>query len=216
MLCDSLNNTDASNRTFTGLAMRMCIELGLHRQKRSSKVSLRSELNKRLFWSCYWWDREIAIALGRPPSISDHDIDVEVRCSFVCPLRSLTDPNQLPSDVEEANQDVEVLRMAANADKSAPAYPRTTMSTFIHLLRLKIIESDIQHNVYRVDRPSVSKAIHQLTDTFLERLYAWRDAIPPQSKEWGPADRHKFRGDEYMSYDSYVGSNKKSPNTGIE
>jgi hypothetical protein len=57
----------------------MCIELGLHRQKRSSKVSLRSELNKRLFWCCYWWDREITIALGRPPSISDHDIDVEVR-----------------------------------------------------------------------------------------------------------------------------------------
>lgn len=78
------------------------------------------------------------------------------------------------------------------------------MSTFIHILRLKKIESDIQHNIYRVDRPSASKSIHQSTDLFLERLYAWRDAIPPQSKHWGPADRNKFRGDEYMSYDSYV------------
>lgn len=84
------------------------------------------------------------------------------------------------------------------------------MSTFIHLLRLKIIESDIQHNIYRVDLPSASKLIHQSTDTFLERLYAWRDAIPPQSKQWGPADRHKFRGDEYMSYDSFVSLQRHS------
>jgi hypothetical protein len=122
-----------------------------------------------------------------------------------------TNLNQLPADVEEANQDVEVLRRAASVDKSAPAYPRTTMSTFIHLLRLKMIESDIQHNIYRVDKPSVSKSIHQSTDSFLERLYAWRDAIPPQSKKWGPADRHRFRGDEYMSYDSYVSSSNSLP-----
>ena len=58
--------------------MKMCIELGLHRQRRSSKISLKSELNKRIFWSCYWHEREIAMALGRPPGISDHDVDVEV------------------------------------------------------------------------------------------------------------------------------------------
>lgn len=81
------------------------------------------------------------------------------------------------------------------------------MSTFIHLIRLKIIESNIQHDIYRVDRPNASKSIHQATDIFLERLYAWRDAIPPQSKQWGPTDRHQFRGDEYMSYDSYVSCN---------
>jgi len=61
--------------------MKMCIELGLHRRRRSSALSLKSELNKRLFWACYWHDREIAVAMGRPPSISDHDIDVEVRFS---------------------------------------------------------------------------------------------------------------------------------------
>lgn len=58
--------------------MKMCIELGLHRQRRSSKLSLKSELNKRVFWICYWHEREIAMAMGRPPAISDHDIDVEV------------------------------------------------------------------------------------------------------------------------------------------
>lgn len=63
----------------------MCVELGLHRQKRSSRISFKSELNKRLFWSAYFSEREIAIAMGRPPSISDHDIDVDVRnpCLFL-------------------------------------------------------------------------------------------------------------------------------------
>lgn len=65
-------------RTFFNLAMKLCIELGLHRRRRSNAISLKSELNKRLFWSCYWHEREIAVAMGRPPSISDHDIDVEV------------------------------------------------------------------------------------------------------------------------------------------
>jgi hypothetical protein len=58
--------------------MKMCIELGLHRRRSLKKISLKSELRKRLFWSCYYWDREISIAMGRPFSISDHDIDVEV------------------------------------------------------------------------------------------------------------------------------------------
>lgn len=58
--------------------MKMCVELGLHRQHRSNALSLKAELHKRLFWSCYWHEREIAVAMGRPPSISDHDIDVEV------------------------------------------------------------------------------------------------------------------------------------------
>lgn len=68
--------------TFIGLAMKMCIELGLHRRRRYNKITLTSEINKRKFWSCYAWDREISIAIGRPPSISDHDIDVEVQRTF--------------------------------------------------------------------------------------------------------------------------------------
>ncbi|KAH6669955.1 fungal-specific transcription factor domain-containing protein [Halenospora varia] len=179
--------------TYIGLAMKMCIELGLHRRRRSSKMSLKSELNKRLFWSCYWWDREISIALGRPPSISDHDIDAE-----------------LPLDVDEANQDLEVLRKASEADKTKPASPQSSLTCFIHLLRLRIIDSEIQHSIYRVDCRSSSKSVYQKTDAFLEKLIAWKDAIPPQSTQWDPADRHKFRGDEYQSYDSYMASYYKS------
>jgi hypothetical protein len=70
-------------RTLVGVAMRLCIELGLHRQKRKQAPSVISEIGKRLFWSCYYLDRELSVSLGRPSSIADHDIDVEVSPKLV-------------------------------------------------------------------------------------------------------------------------------------
>lgn len=61
-----------------GAAMRLCIELGLHRKPRRTVPSVIGEMDKRRFWTAYFLDRDISIALGRPPSISDHDIDADV------------------------------------------------------------------------------------------------------------------------------------------
>jgi hypothetical protein len=100
-----------------------------------------------------------------------------------------------------------VLRRATDADRARPAFPQTTMTCYIHLLRLRIIDSEIQHDIYRVDNRNSAKTIYQTTDDFLERLSAWRDAIPPQSthsSQPDPTNRNNFRGDEYRSYDSYV------------
>jgi hypothetical protein len=58
--------------------MKLCIDLGLHRKPRRQSRSLQAEMNRRRFWTAYVLDRDISIALGRPPSISDHDIDVDV------------------------------------------------------------------------------------------------------------------------------------------
>lgn len=111
---------------------------------------------------------------------------------------------KLPLDVDEANQDLEVLRRASEADTSYPAFPQTTMTCYIHLLRLRRIDSDIQHTLYRVDCPNSAKNAYKTTDMFLEKLIAWKDAIPQQSTHWDPTNRHNFRGDEYQSYASYV------------
>ncbi|RDW63907.1 hypothetical protein BP5796_10409 [Coleophoma crateriformis] len=149
--------------TLVGFAMRLCVELGLHRRKRSKGPSIRSEMEKRLFWSCYYLDRELSISLGRPPAISNHDIDVE-----------------LPLDVDEDTQDLEMFRKAAEADPSQPASPPNTLTYFIHLVRLKRIESEIQTTIYRVDRAPDTATSNRATDKFLERLAAWKDAIPPE------------------------------------
>ena len=61
------------------IAIKLCISLGLHRKAAPSRLHLAVQLDSRLFWSCYILDRELTIAVGRPPSISDHDIDVPVR-----------------------------------------------------------------------------------------------------------------------------------------
>ncbi|PVH71530.1 hypothetical protein DL98DRAFT_596856 [Cadophora sp. DSE1049] len=176
--------------TFFGLAMKMSIELGLHRKQSVGIFRVLSSFPDclRRVVACALLLRQlslflnhsgilhlylkgntdsefltVAIVMGRPPSISDHDIDVE-----------------LPFDVDEAIQDVEVLRKAASQDRTRPAHPQTTMSCFIHLLRLKILESEIQHKIYRVDSARSLPAIYKSTDIFLERLNAWKDAIPSQ------------------------------------
>jgi hypothetical protein len=71
--------------TYVGLAMRLCIDLGLHRRTKA-RGSLRTtlptlgalEMRKRVFWTTYCLDRQVSIVLGRPFSISDRDIDAEV------------------------------------------------------------------------------------------------------------------------------------------
>ena len=63
---------------YTGLAMRQCIELGLHRQAPLRTSPLMEEMRKRIFWTSYCLDRQVSIILGRPFAISDRDIDVEV------------------------------------------------------------------------------------------------------------------------------------------
>ncbi|XXH04241.1 hypothetical protein Hte_010655 [Hypoxylon texense] len=62
-----------------GLAMRTCVELGLH--LRRSEVGLDPSVvqhRRHLFWTVYSLERNISIALGHPVSISDRQIDVNL------------------------------------------------------------------------------------------------------------------------------------------
>lgn len=51
--------------TIAGLAVRMCIELGFHRKFVGGGISMERELQVRIFWSCYYLDRGISVALGK-------------------------------------------------------------------------------------------------------------------------------------------------------
>lgn len=58
-----------------GFAMRLCLELGLHRPKpyQSHQAHLEQQ-RRKLFWSVYIFERKSALILGRPFAVSDKDI----------------------------------------------------------------------------------------------------------------------------------------------
>lgn len=155
--------------TYIGLAMRTCIDLGLHRRTRTKQYSrLDVELRKRIFWTCYCLDRQISIILGRPFAISDRDIDAE-----------------LPLDVDESAQAVSAFEIALAASNSTPIdQPQavsTSLSCFIHICRLRRIESQIQQSIYRVDESSGTSEVE--VDSFIQQLEDWKENIPRDARQ---------------------------------
>ncbi|KAK8858961.1 hypothetical protein IAR55_003193 [Kwoniella newhampshirensis] len=69
----------------TGMAIRLCVELGLHKRLKGLPDSKRyiDQRRKRLFWSALILERKVAVSLGRPFSIHDWDIDVETHNSRI-------------------------------------------------------------------------------------------------------------------------------------
>jgi len=155
--------------TYIGLAMRTCIDLGLHRRTPVNKYSiLELEMRKRIFWTCYCLDRQISIILGRPFSISDQDIDAE-----------------LPLDIDESVHNIAVFEAALAASDSTPndQAPKasTSLSCFIHICRLRRIESRIQQSIYRVDEFSGTTEME--VESFLQQLKVWKENIPSDARQ---------------------------------
>jgi hypothetical protein len=72
----NLNRRDAAF-LYIGLALRMAISLGLHREVDDPAMDLvEREHRRRVWWSVYSMDRIISVKSGNPVSIHDEDIDV--------------------------------------------------------------------------------------------------------------------------------------------
>lgn len=158
---------------------RIAIDLGLHRQTAAmEKLGFDVEMRKRLFWSCYTMDRQVSIPLGRPFSISDRDIDV-----------------QLPLDVEESCQDMQILEQASKVDPEIVRTDSTSMTAFLHILKLRRIEASIQQTIYRVDQSTnVTDAEIQF---YLDQLENWKNLIPLDAKKQTDRESVAFDGYDY-------------------
>lgn len=143
-----------------------------------NKLGFDVEMRKRLFWSCYTLDRQVSIPLGKPFSISDFDIDV-----------------QLPFDVEESCHDMPALEQASKVDPDVVRTDSTSLTAFLHILRLRKIESSIQQSIYRVDQST------NVTDTeiefYLDQLENWKNLIPLDAKKQVDRDSIAFDGYDY-------------------
>lgn len=74
--CNSKNSYIMNVWELSGMAIRKLTQLGLHRKKSLSKeTAVEYEMDKRLFWSVYAFDRLLSLSLGRTLSICDIEID---------------------------------------------------------------------------------------------------------------------------------------------
>ena len=95
------------------------------------------------------------MTIGTPLSICDHDIDTQVGNSELngrnCDTVQLLTFVKFPIDVDEDNVQSNDFRTALVRDPDALVEKATTLTIFLHFLKLKLIVSDIQHTIYRVD-----------------------------------------------------------------
>lgn len=143
-----------------------------------NKPGLDVEMRKRLFWSCYTMDRQVSIPLGRPFAIADQDIDV-----------------QLPLDVEEDCQDMEALEKASKVETNVVRETSTSLTAFLHVLRLRRIESSIQQTIYRVDQST--NATDAEIQVYLDQLEKWKSLIPLDAKVQVDREVVPFDGYDY-------------------
>ncbi|KAK3633148.1 hypothetical protein LTR56_015924 [Elasticomyces elasticus] len=147
----------------SGLALRQCLEFGLHRKIRWSRAQpdyVKEELRKRVFWCSYNLDRAVAVTLGRPVGIADHDIDAE-----------------LPSDIND--EDItphKLLRMP----RSSHAEPATEISSAIHTIRLRQLWARMQRVVYPQVESGDTSQSDQAIQEFKTEFGLWLEHSPEQ------------------------------------
>ncbi|PQE05191.1 C6 transcription factor protein [Rutstroemia sp. NJR-2017a BBW] len=162
-----------------GLAMRTCVDLGLHRETYYSGVTpYEGQLRRRLFWTVYFLERVIAVSLGRPYSIADRDIDATL-------------PLEIDDTVRNDNLIARTLAVSPSPTFQA-SRPSSNITLGVQCIRLKRLESHIQGTIYRVDRP-IASLVSKISPT-LRLLEDWHRALPPSSPyESDYLDMHYYK-----------------------
>ncbi|KAL6246665.1 hypothetical protein RBB50_005972 [Rhinocladiella similis] len=129
--------------TFAGIAFRMALDMGIHLPSDRLQSFVKSltaediEVRKRLFWSCYTWDKILSLYLGRMPGFTPNTEEVPVNF-----MDDYSD-NDLwaPYYGETPRPDV------PNAPNYQPC-PGYVVSCFRQLCKLCVILNDVMHNIY--------------------------------------------------------------------
>lgn len=117
--------------------------------------------------------------MGRPFGISDRDIDID-----------------LPLDINENTDESQLTNLDSILASSSKS---STLTSFIMIVQLRHIESDIQQTIYRVDKNSVPD--DAVIDEFLAQLDDWKAKIPRDTRHFRDVGDEPFDG-----YDYYVTS----------
>ncbi|KAK8076587.1 C6 transcription factor [Apiospora phragmitis] len=172
-----------------GLAMRTSIDLGLHMRRNEDKLTEGEEvqMRRRLFWSVYALERTIAISMGRPFSIPDRQIDVELPEGGNGDGASgegegtpfLGADGIIGNDHRPLSSGGGCMSpKAAGSSGGVGSYPtswKTSLTPAIFLFKLRRIESRIQHSIYRTDKPLA--ALVPKLDRYYGELEAWKQEL---------------------------------------
>lgn len=133
---------------YSGMAFRMAFDMGIHLPSDKLQMFVKSlspediEIRKRLFWSCYTWDKIISLYLGRMPAFTPSTADV--------PLTFMDDFSDsdlwAPYYGETPGPNVPMV--------SYPACPGYVVSCFTHLCKLCIILNDLLQGIYSPTSPN--------------------------------------------------------------
>lgn len=119
-----------------GLAMRTCLDFGLHRESSYRKLQPHeTELRRRLFWSVYLIERYTAWSMGRPFSVAEEEIDAAP-----------------PSNIDDSITNDRVIDKILHNQSVGPGRAQKgTLGRFIASIQLQRIVSRIHTRIYRVD-----------------------------------------------------------------
>lgn len=169
----------------TGMAMRSAVKIGLHRRQKvepNEHNPYEMEFRKRLFWSIYILDRLLGHVLGRPFSIPEHDIDV-----------------QLPVDIDDDTTDMDQIRALRLAQKQGQEFSKTnritTMTSVIYMCKLRRLESEIQAALYSVNASAYT--IPNVEEVLSQQMDNWLASIPPRG-DWDKFTRHDEGYDYFL------------------
>lgn len=150
----------ANSWQIAGQAVRLCIELGLHRMVDNlQEPFLKSEMAKRVFWSAYAIERNIAINLGRPFAVRDADIGTSLP-------QLLTDDELLSAT-------------NAYASPASQASRPEDISSFVHIVKLRKLQAHIQDTFYSAtNQQMTSETAQDIRKTLRDQLDEWLSSSP--------------------------------------
>ena len=137
------NNFGRSSQSwlYSGMAFRMAFDIGIHLPSDKLQIFVKSitaediEIRKRLFWSCYTWDKIISLYLGRMPAFTPATDDV--------PLTFMDDY----SDTEPWAPYYGETPVNTVASNYVPR-PGYVVSCFRQLCKLCVILNDLMQGIY--------------------------------------------------------------------
>ncbi|EXL67568.1 hypothetical protein FOPG_16317 [Fusarium oxysporum f. sp. conglutinans race 2 54008] len=157
LLCCALN--------LSGLALRLSIELGYHRNVAKLNLrtnSLKLELRKRVFWCAYQLDCASSINLGLPLSLPIAEVDTE-----------------FPLDIDDSSISQDGI---LGLPRQTPDEPATTTSHGLHQFRIRCIWAHIYASLYSLaaSQGHGPESYQAQVSALRKELDDWMAETPPE------------------------------------